>query len=107
MLGMSAFTLTRAGASAGLDLSGPPPSWADRAACAGSDVNPELFFAPEGERVHAPRVAAAKAVCGRCPVRAECLSYAVDTKQVDGVWGGLTEKQREPLIALTTRRGVV
>jgi WhiB family redox-sensing transcriptional regulator len=102
---MSAFTLTRAGASAGLDLSGPPPSWADRAAC--TDTDPELFFSPDGERGQARvrREQRAKAVCARCDVRAECLTYAVDTKQRDGVWGGLDEEQRRPLIAFTIRNG--
>lgn len=102
---MNAFTLTRAGASAALDLSGPPPTWADRAACTGTD--PELFFPADGERGHARthREAQAKAVCARCDVRAECLTYAVETKQRDGVWGGLNEDQRRPLIAFTITNG--
>jgi WhiB family redox-sensing transcriptional regulator len=39
------------------------------------------------------RVLAAKAVCGSCPVRSECLEYAAATGQ-RGIWGGLTEEQR-------------
>lgn len=78
--------------------------WADRAACLVGD--PEVFFAPDGERGDSParvvRIAAAKAVCRSCIVRAECLTYAVNTLQRAGVWGGLTEDERKPL---RTRKG--
>ncbi len=35
----------------------------------------------------------AKAVCAGCPVQAECLAFAVETRQVHGVWGGLGEEE--------------
>ena len=78
-----------------------PPSWAGEAGCAEAD--PEVFCAPHGERTDsAPRearIAAAKAVCAKCTVRAECLTYALDTRQHDGVWGGLTESERRTFTA--------
>lgn len=45
------------------------------------------------------QIDAAKAVCRRCPVRAECLSYARGsyargTGQQDGIWGGTTPEER-------------
>jgi WhiB family redox-sensing transcriptional regulator len=44
---------------------------------------PELFFA------EAPQdVVRAKALCGRCTVRAECLSGALRRREPWGVWGG-------------------
>ena len=43
------------------------------------------------------RVAEAKAICAGCPVRRECLAFALRTRQVHGVWGGLSEQQRYPL----------
>jgi len=47
--------------------------WRSRAACLGAD--PELFFpAAEGGPVYDAQVAAAKAMCARCPVTAECLA---------------------------------
>jgi WhiB family redox-sensing transcriptional regulator len=68
------------------------------AAC--KDENPDLFFAPDFERVAdwEARIAKAKAVCARCPVRDACLAYALDTSQWFGIWGGLTEDERRALL---------
>jgi len=57
-----------------------------RAAC--RDVDPELFF-PIGTAGPAQRqIAAAKAVCHRCPVIDDCLASALDAGHDEGVWGG-------------------
>lgn len=61
------------------------PVWHARAACRGS--GPEVFF----RRSPAAQGAAA-AVCGRCPVAAECAKAGAT--EVDGVWGGLTPAER-------------
>jgi WhiB family redox-sensing transcriptional regulator len=37
----------------------------------------------------------AKAVCGRCRVKRECLRFALDSRQDFGVWGGTTEEERK------------
>jgi Transcription factor WhiB len=44
-------------------------------------------------------VEAAKAVCERCPVRGECLQWALDAgADADyGIWGGLDEAERRRL----------
>lgn len=34
---------------------------------------------------------------GECPIRQECLDYALATKQEDGVWGGYTAVGRRSL----------
>jgi len=61
--------------------------WRERAACRA--VDPELFF-PVGTSPGAMTQASrAGAVCQTCAVREPCLEFAVDTGQVDGVWGGL------------------
>ncbi|HVR33886.1 MAG TPA: WhiB family transcriptional regulator [Acidimicrobiia bacterium] len=69
--------------------------WRDLAACSGFD--PELFF-PAGETGPAvEQIRQAKRVCAGCEVVEDCLSYAVETNQVSGVWGGLTEDERRPV----------
>ncbi|MGY3333938.1 WhiB family redox-sensing transcriptional regulator [Streptomyces filamentosus] len=40
----------------------------------------------------------AKALCGGCPVRVECLAYALDERVQHGVWGGMTERERRALL---------
>jgi WhiB family transcriptional regulator, redox-sensing transcriptional regulator len=69
--------------------------WRDLAACLGHD--PELFF-PAGETgPAADQIRTAKRICASCEVQDECLTYAVETNQVSGVWGGLTEDERRPV----------
>ncbi len=71
------------------------PSWhAWRAAAACKDLDTELFFPNgEGEGLQS-QVEQARRVCTSCPVRDECLDFALTTRQEDGVWGGLTEEER-------------
>jgi WhiB family redox-sensing transcriptional regulator len=72
-------------------------NWQLQGACRGED--PGLFFHPEGERgpLRVEREDAAKAVCARCPVLALCASHALAVREPYGVWGGLTEDDRETL----------
>jgi WhiB family redox-sensing transcriptional regulator len=66
------------------------PTWMRRAACAGMDVR--LFF-PESEGDgHAARL-----VCSQCPVRAECLAFALAERTTVGIWGGTDATQRRKL----------
>ncbi|WP_112466137.1 WhiB family transcriptional regulator [Streptomyces triticisoli] len=70
-------------------------NWRDHAACRHED--PDLFF-PIGTTGSALLQAEqAKAVCRRCPVREECLQWALDTDQGIGVWGGTNETERRAL----------
>lgn len=61
-------------------------------------VDPDLFFPDSGQSAEP-----AKRICRRCPVRAECLEYALRHGERFGVWGGLSERQRRMLAA--TDRG--
>jgi WhiB family redox-sensing transcriptional regulator len=63
------------------------------AACATTD--PELWF-PELDSLW--RVAQAKNICGKCPVKQECLDYALVNKFKDGIWGGLSPTERHRLM---------
>ena len=64
--------------------------WAVFAAC--RDATAEWFF-PQDEASRRRRLA----VCARCPVRVECLDYALEAREVFGVWGGMTERRRRAL----------
>ncbi len=68
--------------------------WMLRGACRSED--PELFFPIAAAGPALAQVSSAKAVCGRCPVQANCLSYALVTVQNDGIWGGTTTEERWP-----------
>ena len=73
--------------------------WPTLAACRSAD--PDLFFPISSSGSSLAQVAQAKAMCGGCPVRRECLAFALRTHQVHGVWGGLSEQERHPLISAT------
>lgn len=70
-------------------------SWMSRSACWRAD--PELFFPAASRFAASGRAEGAKAVCAHCPVRAECLAYALATRQMYGVWGGATEDERRAM----------
>lgn len=80
-------------------MSGMPmrSSWREQAECATADSG--LFFGQQGEgqRERRRREAAAKAICGRCPVRGPCVAEALGRQESCGVWGGLTARERRVL----------
>ena len=71
-----------------------PDDWRDRAACLGMDG--ELFF-PGKEDGSNTDNAAAKEVCEGCPVRHDCLEYALEAREKYGIWGGTSERERRDL----------
>lgn len=76
-----------------------PGSWRDDAACKGMD--PELFHPYRGAvRQHRRAVA----VCAECPVRAECLEFAVANRLTEGIWGGLGGRERRRLYGYRVKR---
>ncbi|SRR6266498_75957 len=73
--------------------------WAPQGAC--RDQDPDLFFPVGSTGPALEQIAQAKAICAGCQVRRECLSYAVETGQDCGVWGGTTAEERR---AIRSRR---
>ncbi len=69
--------------------------WRALGACRHED--PELFFPIIASGPGLVQTDRAKSVCARCPVRAECLQFAVQTVQDHGVWGGTSEEERRAL----------
>ena len=73
--------------------------WQLLAACRGADST--HFFAPsyfEKRSEKDAREAVAKAICARCPVRDECLAYALQIREAHGIWGGLNEMERRAIL---------
>ncbi|KFG77130.1 WhiB family transcriptional regulator [Streptomyces mutabilis] len=69
--------------------------WREHAECRTED--PDLFFPIGTTGPAALQTEQAKAVCRRCPVREQCLRWALDTGQSIGVWGGTSEMERRAL----------
>ncbi len=65
-------------------------AWRLDALCAETD--PEAFFPEKGGSTRE-----AKRVCAGCPVRLQCLEYALDNDERFGIWGGLSERERRRL----------
>lgn len=70
--------------------------WQELAACAGLGVDPDVFFpvtqwGPSDWRTP-------KALCDSCPVRLQCLDYALKSHEPYGMWGGMTPVQRSAAI---------
>jgi WhiB family redox-sensing transcriptional regulator len=74
--------------------------WRHRAAC--RDEDPELFFPIGNTGPALIQIDEAKAVCRICTVADDCLTWALETGQDSGVWGGLSEDERRTV----KRRGV-
>lgn len=75
-----------------------------QAACRTSRLTPEDFVGPdrlERRYERESRIARAKRVCAGCPVRLECLEWAIQRKEV-GVWGGTTEDERRLMVRKAT-----
>jgi WhiB family redox-sensing transcriptional regulator len=76
------------------------PTWMLRARC--REVAPGEFFPSDGVGVDK-----ARKVCADCPVKTECLEYALTYRIDHGVWGGCSERERRRILRarrLTARR---
>lgn len=73
------------------DLGMNTPDWYLDANCAGL-LDDQTWFPPKGGTTRP-----AKAICARCPVRLDCLTFALAHGERFGVWGGLSERERRKL----------
>jgi len=66
-------------------------TWRTSGACQGLD--PEIFY-PDNEE----NCGQAKSVCAECKVRIACLTYALDSREKQGVWGGASARERRKML---------
>jgi WhiB family redox-sensing transcriptional regulator len=77
-------------------------TWRVDARCAGADT--EIFYPPRDKALYNRVAAKAKVFCNGpkgtspCPVRANCLWFAVTTDEQHGVWGGMSHRERNALV---------
>lgn len=69
--------------------------WMKQARCVQVKAGPSVFFpdksGPGGARK-------AKVVCSGCHVRDFCLAYALFNREMDGIWGGLSDRERRAIL---------
>jgi WhiB family redox-sensing transcriptional regulator len=77
--------------------------WQLKGLCRGVDSS--FFFHPDGERgqARAQREARAKAMCARCPVLEQCRRHALSVHEPYGVWGGMSESERDAMFRASGR----
>lgn len=80
----------------------PPHSWRYEAKC--KDVDTDLFYPPRDRRLYKGIADQAKAICWgtgeddpECPVRRQCLWYAISMEDTHGIWGGMSHRERSHL----------
>jgi len=73
--------------------SGPSETpWRELALCLGHD--PDLWFPQESDGgINAIRI------CSGCPVRLDCLGWAIEHNERNGIWGGVSARKRQRLRA--------
>ena len=92
-----------------IDAIGSTADWVQYATCAALVRSGELsvddFFPGPGMY---PKSAKALAACTACPVRAQCLDFALAANEKNGIWGGLSEHERRRIRRRRTmeRKGV-
>ncbi|MGH3979132.1 MAG: WhiB family transcriptional regulator [Pseudonocardiaceae bacterium] len=77
--------------------------WQLHGSCRGMDS--QFFFHPDGERgpARAHREARAKEICQSCPVLEQCRRHALAVQEPYGIWGGMSEHERETVLARQKR----
>lgn len=84
-------------------VNGPPhpyddnPDWQKAGACHGKGT--DLWFPPRGTPT--AKILEAKRICSDCPIKQQCLDYALWHGDRAGIWGGKTEKERRNLKMLS------
>jgi len=62
------------------------------------------LFMPANAKISKADCRAAKDLCLMCPVREGCAEHALRTGEPEGIWGGLTPKERKAVAVRRSRR---
>jgi WhiB family redox-sensing transcriptional regulator len=80
----------------------PAHSWRYDAKC--KDIDTDIFYPPRDRRLYKGIADKAKSICWgtgehdpECPVRKECLWYAIEMEDTHGIWGGMSHRERSHL----------
>lgn len=71
--------------------------WMAQANCRGLE-DPSIMFPERGQSTRP-----AMRVCGSCPVRSECLEFALENNERHGMWGGTSGRERRRIQAQRTK----
>lgn len=66
--------------------------WRAAGACRSAD--PDLFFPVSTSGRAITQIETARRLCASCLVKRECLDFAMDTMEAEGIWGGTTPDER-------------
>lgn len=80
----------------------PDRDWRTFGACRDEDA--DLFYPAGTSAQHQPQIARAKDVCHACPVMQQCLTWALQTGEPYGIFGGKDEDERRRLLGRRKRR---
>jgi WhiB family redox-sensing transcriptional regulator len=76
-----------------MTVTGSAANWRSAAACLLAD--PDLFFPISSVGPAERQITRAKMICAGCPVRQECLDFALSQSLAYGSWGGTTPEDRQ------------
>jgi len=87
------------------DLKPPSLAWRKKSACRGA--KPQRFYPEDWEVWDEDAIEAVKEeFCNQCPVREECLDFAIGTREIEGMWGGMTHSERKSHIRRLRKDGI-
>ena len=84
-------------------LAGQRGDWQSQGACLHAD--PDVFFPVSDAGASATQIRTARAICAGCPVRSRCIDYAIEHREIQGIWGGTTDDERKKLRRALARAG--
>jgi WhiB family transcriptional regulator, redox-sensing transcriptional regulator len=76
--------------------------WREAGACLTAD--PDLFFPVAVGEASGQQVSRALGICADCPVKQQCLEFAMQTREPAGIWGGTTPEERIKVLRSRNRR---